>query len=111
MIRDFAKANKMSGPKLVDFASQLFATIQPNSYSKAGKKVSPHMAEVRKSVTEYLLSADKFTTIDIANKVGCSVLEANSALTYAKQSFKIEVIGKADKEGKGKKPNIYQVSQ
>ena len=110
MIRNFAKANKISCPKLLDFATGLFETV--NIHKPAGKPVSPHMVQVRESVKQYLLSATEgFTTIDISKFIGCTTLEANSALTYHKQSFNIEVVGKANKEGKGKRPNIYKVMQ
>lgn len=111
MIRNFAKANKMSGLKLVDFAAQLFATVNIKEGKQVGRKASPEMLAIRESVKEYLLSVgnDKFTTIDITKIVGCSVAEANNALTYYKNEFNIYVVGKQEKEGKGKKPNLYQV--
>lgn len=110
MIRNFAKVNKISCPKLLDFATGLFETVNIHNHKPAGKPVSHRMIKVRESVKQYLLSATEgFTTIDISKFVGCTTLEANSALTYHKQSFNIEVTGKADKEGKGKKPNIYKV--
>lgn len=111
MIRNFAKMNKMSGPKLVDFAAQLFATVNIKEGKQVGRKVSPEMLAIRDSVKEYLLSVgdNKFTTIDITKAVGCSVAEANNTLTYHKNDFNISVVGKQEKEGKGKKPNLYQV--
>lgn len=111
MIRNFAKTNKMSGPKLVDFAAQLFATINIKEGKQVGRKASPEMLAIRDSVKEYLLSVgnNKFTTIDITKIVGCSVAEANNALTFYKSEFNISVVGKQEKEGKGKKPNLYQV--
>ena len=111
MIRNFAKMNKMSGPKLVDFAAQLFATINIKEGKRAGRKASPEMLAIRNSVKEYLLSVgnNKFTTIDITKAVGCSVAEANNTLTFYKNEFNISVVGKQEKEGKGKKPNLYQV--
>ncbi len=74
-------------------------------------KASPKMMAIRDSVKEYLSSVgnNKFTTIDITKIVGCSVAEANNALTFYKNKFNISVVGKQEKEGKGKKPNLYQV--
>ena len=71
------------------------------------------MMAIRDSVKEYLLSVgnNKFTTIDITKIVGCSVAEANNALTFYKNEFNISIVGKQEKEGKGKKPNLYQVSK
>lgn len=111
MIRNFAKVNKMSGPKLVDFAAQLFATVNIKEGKQVGRKASPKMMAIRDSVKEYLLSVgnNKFTTIDITKIVGCSVAEANNALTFYKNEFNISIVGKQEKEGKGKKPNLYQV--
>jgi len=111
MIRSFAKTNKMSGPKLVDFAAQLFATVNIKEGKQVGRKASPEMLAIRNSVKDYLLSvgANKFTTIDITKAVGCSVAEANNTLTFYKNEFNISVIGKQEKEGKGKRPNLYQV--
>lgn len=111
MIRNFAKTHKMSGPKLVDFAVQLFATVNIKEGKKVGRKASPEMLAIRDSVKEYLLSVgdNKFTTIDITKLVGCSVAEANNALTFYKNEFNISIVGKQEKEGKGKKPNLYQV--
>ena len=65
MIRDFAKANKMSGPKLVDFAAQLFATVNIKEGKQVGRKVLPETLAIRNSVKDYLLSVgnNKFTTI------------------------------------------------
>lgn len=113
MIRNFAKANKMSGPKLVDVAAQLFATINIKEGKRSGRKVSPEMLAIRNSVKDYLLSVgnNKFTTIDITKAVGCSAAEANNTLTFYKNEFNISVVGKQEKEGKGKKPNLYQVCE
>ena len=111
MIRNFAKAHKTSGPKLVDFAAQLFATVNIKEGKQVGRKASPEMLAIRDSVKEYLLSVGNniFTTIDITKIVGCSVAEANNALTFYKNEFNISVIGKQEKEGKGKRPNLYKV--
>ena len=111
MIRNFAKAHKISGPKLVDFAAQLFATVNIKEGKQLGRKASPETMAIRDSVKEYLLSVgnNKFTTTDIMMIVRCSVAEANNALTYYKNEFNISVVGKQEKEGKGKKPNLYQV--
>ena len=111
MIREFAKMNKMSGPKLVDFAAQLFATVNIKEGKQVGRKVSPEMLAIRNSVKEYLLSVgdNKFTTIDITKAVGCSAADANNTLRVYKNEFNISVIGKQEKEGRGKRPNLYQV--
>lgn len=113
MIKSFVeqyKGTKVTSGKMMEFATNLFETINTHNHKPAGKPVSHRMIQVRESVKQYLLTATEgFTTIDISKFVGCTTLEANSALTYHKQSFNIEVVGKADKVGKGKKPNIYKV--
>lgn len=106
MIREFAKSNKFSQAKLLDLGAQLLGTVKKST----GKPANPETLEIRQRVAEFLqTNRDKFTTIDLASKVGCSVLQANSALTYYKETFNINVVGKQEKEGKGKKPHLYQV--
>ena len=106
MIRNFAKANKVSSIKMMEFSSQLLGTVKKST----GKPANPETLQIRARVEDFLINNNnKFTTIDITKAVGCSVAEANNALTYHKDKFNISVVGKQEKEGKGKKPNLYQV--
>lgn len=110
MIRNFVeqhKGTKITTSKVQEIASQLFASVKVGG---KGKKALPETIQIRERVSEFLKNqTSEFTSLDLAKAVNCSPLQANSALTYYKKEFNLAVTGKAEKEGKGKKPNLYKV--
>lgn len=113
MIRSFAKTKKISCSKIFEIATQLFETVEiKESTGFRGRKASPDMLVIRNKVLDYLKNqSSEFTTIDISKAVNCDLGQANNALTYCKKDLKIIAVGKAEKQGKGKKPTLYKVEQ
>ena len=108
----FAKANKISKVKLLAFLESLPAySAKPN----AGRKAKPETQGTRQAIAQWLENQkgkdQAFTIKQMATACGALPVDATNALKWLQKEkgYSLAIVGKQEKQGKGKKANIFVV--
>ncbi len=108
--KTFAKTNKISQSKLIEFLESLSVGAKP-----VGRKASQSTLEIRQRISKWLdeNKGKSFTMKDLAKHVNASALDATNAVKWLQQSNKasVQMVGKLDKlpGQRGKRAAIYCV--
>ena len=116
IIVDFAKTNKIARAKAEAFAQQIieqYTAAHPVKTTGGGRPVSDATIALRESVVlaVRMLQAGgaKATVQSILPIVGLqySPVYINNALVWNEEQGRVKRNGKAEKQGKGKKPTVW----
>lgn len=108
--KHFAKANKVSGAKLIEFLESL-DELKAKGSGKRGRITSDRILELRQQLSTIPSKQGGYSCKELAQKFSASPVEVNNSLKYLQAQGKAVIVGKQSKPKgvRGKAASLWNV--